>query len=149
MKILVVCTGNTCRSPMAEGILKDLGAKNNLDIRVKSAGIMAFDGDSPSNNAVMALKNIGIDIRDYKASLVRENLVDEADIILTMTDSHKERIIRNFPNAKNKVFLYNEYAYGKYTDISDPFGGNINTYQITRDEIYKASEAIIERLVKN
>ena len=149
MKILVVCTGNTCRSPMAEGILRDLGNKNNLDIRVKSAGIMALDGDGVSKNSVITLKDLGIDIEGHKASLLRKDLVDEADIILTMTNSHKEKLIRKFPNARNKLFLYNEYAYGKYTDISDPFGGNINTYQSTRDEIYKASEAIIERLVKN
>ncbi|MDD2446411.1 MAG: low molecular weight protein arginine phosphatase [Tissierellia bacterium] len=149
MNILVVCTGNTCRSPMAEGILKDLGAKNNLDIKVKSVGIMAFDGDNASNNAVIVLKNISINIEGHRASLVRKDLVDEADIILTMTNSHKNNLIRKFPNARIKTFLYNEYAYGKYTDISDPFGGNLNTYKIARDEIYKASQAIVKKLVKN
>lgn len=149
MKILVVCTGNTCRSPMAEGILKYLADKKNLNLKVRSAGIMAFVGDSASDNSVSILKDMGIDISNHRSSLVNDYMVDESDIILTMTSSHKDILIKRFANARNKTFLYNEYAYGKYTDISDPFGGNIYRYEKTRDEIYKASEAIIERLVKN
>lgn len=146
MKILVVCTGNTCRSPMGEGILKHLGKKNNLNIEVKSAGTMAFDGDLVSYNSVEALKNIGIDISDHRSRLLRRDLVDDSDIILTMTNSHKNALISKFPNAKDKTFVYNEYAFRRAIDISDPIGGDIYRYERTRDEIYEASEEIVKIL---
>jgi protein-tyrosine phosphatase len=131
---------------MAEGILKTLASKNNLDIEVRSAGIAAFTGDNPSNNSVIALKNLGIDISNHRSSSINDYMIDESDIILTMTNSHKDNLLRRFPNAKNKTFLYNEYAFGEYTDISDPFGGSLNVYEEVRDQIYKASEAIIKKL---
>lgn len=146
MKVLIVCTGNTCRSPMAEGILKSLAKKNNLEIQVKSAGISAFDGDRVANNAIKALEKIGIDISDYKSTLVHQELLDEADLILTMGKNHKEVLISRFPEFKEKIFLLNEYSFGMDKEIQDPFGGSLKTYEKARDEIYRALEEIIKKL---
>lgn len=138
MKILFICTGNTCRSPMAEGLLKDLSNKKNLGLQIKSAGVFAMDKDSAANNAVEALNKINIDISDHKSQSVSKELVDEADLILTMSRSHRETLLLNFPDVKDKVYLLNQYALKEDRDIQDPFGRDLYNYELTRDEILKA-----------
>ena len=145
MKILVICTGNTCRSPMAEGIFESLVKEKNLEVEISSAGTCAYDGDSVTNHAEMALKKMGIDISNHKSKLVHRDLIERVDIVLTMTKSHKETIIRNFPEAKNKIFLLNEYAFKEIKDVVDPFGGTIIDYEKARDEIYTAAEEIVRK----
>lgn len=149
MKILIVCTGNTCRSPMAEGIFKKMAKNMDLNLEISSAGIAALDGDRVSAGAVKAMKNIGIDISEYKSSLVNIGLVEEVDLILTMSNIHKDILADRFPNFKDKVFLINDYAFGKTNDIEDPFGGSLRGYEIARDEISLAIEAIIKNIVNN
>lgn len=146
MKILIVCTGNTCRSPMAEGIFKSLAKEKDMDIQVQSAGTFAFDGDKASPNGIMALESLNIDISNHKSRLIHHNLIEEMDLILTMGSSHKELIEKKFPQAGGKVFLLNEYAFGEKKDVIDPYGGKLKTYEIVRDEIYKAVEAIVAKL---
>ena len=138
MIVLFVCTGNTCRSPMAEGILKSIAKEKKLSLEVKSAGISVFDGDNASRNSIEAMKKIGIDISKHKARQLHRDLVDEADLILTMSKPHKEIIISNFPSAKDKIFALLEYVYKIDKDIADPYGGNLLLYEHTREEIYKA-----------
>lgn len=138
MKILFVCTGNTCRSPMAEGILRSIAENKGLNIEVKSAGISVFDGDNASINSIEAMKKIGIDISDHEASQLHIGLIEDADLILTMGDSHKCFIISNFPASAGKVYTLMEYAYNKGKDVSDPFGGSLKLYENIRDEIYQA-----------
>lgn len=123
---------------MAEGLLKDMAEKNNLEIEVKSAGIFADDGDLASENALSALEEMGIDISNHRSQSVTKGLVDQADLILTMSKSHKENLILNYPHIKEKVFLLNEYAFDEDRDIADPFGKRLNDYKIARDEILKA-----------
>lgn len=146
MKILIVCTGNTCRSPMAEGIFTSLIKENNLDIEISSAGTYAFDGDSVTNHAEKALKKIGIDISNHKSTLAHSYLIEKVDLILTMTTSHKETIIRKFPESKDKVFSLYEYAFAEFKDVADPFGGTLMDYENARDDIYKAVEEIVRKL---
>lgn len=143
MKVLIVCTGNTCRSPMAEGILRDLALKNDMDLEVKSAGTYAYDGDSASDNAITAMRDINIDISNHKSRLIHKELIDEADLILTMSSSHKKAIVSKFPEARDKTYLLNDYAFGEIKDIEDPFGGSLSYYEKARDEIYRALEKIV------
>lgn len=148
LKVLIVCTGNTCRSPMGEGILKHLSKKYDIEIEVKSAGIAAFDGDVASKNAVLALDNIGIDISNHKSHQLHRDMIDESDVILTMTRNHKDSIIARFPNSINKVYSLNDYAFGLEKDIEDPYGGSLQDYETARDEIYIALEKIVKNIVK-
>ncbi len=148
MKILFVCTGNTCRSPMAEGILKTLANEKNLDVQVHSAGTFAFGGEKASFNAIKALETLSIDISDHESKLIHWGLINDMDLILALSASHKEAILKEYPEVKDKTFLLNEYAFGVLKDIMDPYGGNLTEYEKVRDEIYKAVEAIVERISK-
>ena len=145
MRILFVCTGNTCRSPMAEGILKSIGNKNNMDLEIKSVGISVYDGEKASKNSIEAMKKIGIDISEHEATQLRRDLVEEADLILTMSTSHKKFILSNYPSSRDKLFTLTEYVYGVEKDIEDPFGRSLSVYERTRDEIYQAVEKIVNK----
>ncbi|MDG4658497.1 low molecular weight protein arginine phosphatase [Ectobacillus antri] len=131
MRVLFVCTGNTCRSPMAEALLRHHGQ----DVfEVKSAGVYAAHGSDASAHAKEALSEKGISI-EHQASQLQEEQLLWADIVLTMTEGHKQTILHYFPEIKEKVSTLFEAASGTRGDISDPFGGSLRTYQQTRDEL--------------
>ncbi|UOY91214.1 low molecular weight protein arginine phosphatase [Ectobacillus sp. JY-23] len=131
MRVLFVCTGNTCRSPMAEALLRHHGQ----DVfEVKSAGVYAAHGSDASTHAKEALSEKGISI-EHQASQLQEEQLLWADIVLTMTEGHKQTILHYFPAVKEKVSTLFEAASGIKGDISDPFGGSLRTYQQTRDEL--------------
>lgn len=142
MNILFVCTGNTCRSPMAAYIMEKVAVENDLDVLIESAGIFAAPGESASENAVKAMEEMEIDITAHRTQLVTEALLEKADVILTMTEGQK-RIIE--PTAGDKVYTLLEYA-GSDGDISDPFGGDLEEYEETAKEIYDAIVDIAEKL---
>lgn len=143
MKILFVCTGNTCRSPMAEGILNELGKKKGLDFEALSAGIFAMDGAGPAKNAIDAMKGIDIDISNHISGSLDRDLIEEVDLILTMSKGHRDSLISYYPHIESKVFILNDYAHGIRKDIKDPYGMGIDDYIKARDEIYRAVERII------
>ncbi|MEW8972583.1 MAG: low molecular weight protein arginine phosphatase [Tissierellaceae bacterium] len=144
MNILFICTGNTCRSPMAEGILRELAKKKGLDIKVKSAGLVATEDGDISRDAISTLKDIGIDISDIRSKSVNEDLIKEADLILTMSQRHKGNLTLKYPYIREKIFLLNEYAFDMNKDVVDPFGMGRKYYEETRNEIYRAIEEILD-----
>ncbi|NLJ97706.1 MAG: low molecular weight protein arginine phosphatase [Tissierellia bacterium] len=147
MNILFVCTGNTCRSPMAAALLEEMARKEGMDIKVKSAGIFAQAGQKASKGAIHVLKMDGIDIEDtHKASMVSLDLLKEADLILTMGTSHKDALISRFKFVEGKTYTLKEYAYGIEEDIEDPFGGDIYIYNSTKDEIKDVLKDIIKKI---
>ena len=130
MKILFVCTGNTCRSPMAGAIAEQLlGDK----YKIYSAGLMAMPNSRASAHAVTIMAERQIDLSKHKSRLVSEELLTEMDLVLAMTESHKGALINSIPD---KVFTLGEYA-GCQTSVTDPFGGNLDEYRACADEIYK------------
>lgn len=146
MNILFVCTGNTCRSPMAEGILKDMARKASINLTVKSAGVFAYNGDSASSGAVEAMEEIGIDISHHKATSIHTKLMEEADLILTMGGYHKQTLVSRFPHTESKIFSLKEYIYGINEDIQDPFGQGKIVYNRTRDEIKEDLIKFMEKI---
>ena len=135
MKIVIVCTGNTCRSPIAEALIK----KKFPDEDVISRGLYVALPSGPSKNACEIMNEKGLDIRAHISCQLDEKDVEEADVLLTMTKSQKEKIIRVIPEAKGKVYTLCEYV-GIEGDITDPFGGNL--------EAYRKCAAIIEKCVE-
>jgi protein-tyrosine-phosphatase len=138
-KILFVCTGNTCRSPIAAAIFNDYIKQNKIDdVIADSAGILAKNSDYASQNAVKALRELNVDIRSHRAKQLTEQLINQSDEIYAMTEQHKNIIEKAFPQSSVKVFLV-------YPSIDDPFGGDLDEYRKCRDKIKLAVEKIIKK----
>ncbi|MEK5521296.1 low molecular weight phosphatase family protein [Heyndrickxia sporothermodurans] len=144
LNILFVCTGNTCRSPMAEAILKNKKLQN---ISVKSAGIFAVDGHNASQQAMVVLEENNIE-HSHTSKMLTEEDIQWATLILTMTESHKSSIIESYPFAKEKTFTLKEFVNGKgdNIDVGDPFGGSVEMYRTTFLELSDLIEKAIEKI---
>lgn len=127
--ILFVCTGNTCRSIMAEGLAKKMAKDKGWDLEIFSAGVVAWPGAPATEEAIKAVAELEADISGHRARSLDLDLVEKADLILTMTEAHKRQIIDRFPQAREKTFTLTEYATSCPGDIPDPIGGPLEVYQ--------------------
>ena len=149
--ILFVCTGNVCRSPMAEGILRQ-ALQGRSDYRVISAGLGAMEGQPPSPYAVQAVRELGIDISNQRSRMLAPELVEQADYIFGMTHSHIDTVILLYPHAAEKTFLLREFdetldLFEK--DISDPIGGSYDIYLNCRDQIEQGIASLLRFLERS
>lgn len=149
--IVFVCTGNTCRSPMAELLMRERLARylhcdiNELEDRgvvVMSAGIAAAPGCPPSSEAVEVMRSRGLDLTRHEAQPVTEQLVRHADLIFTMTASHMHSIIERWPNAADRTSM----LLPDRTDVSDPIGQTVGAYRHCAEQIEQAIEHHLERI---
>ena len=142
-KLIFVCTGNTCRSPMAEGLLKHLLGPD-CGWEISSAGICAGDGWPASPNAIEALKEKGIDIAEHHSQRLTAKMVQGADLLVTMTGGHRDAALALDPQSGGKVFLLKSFGIAQCAaDIYDPVGEALDVYRRVRDEIDAALPDLI------
>ncbi len=145
MNILFVCTGNTCRSPMAAVLMDKIAVEKNLNVRIDSAGIFAAAGQRASANAVKAVGEMGADLSEHVSKPITRELLDKSDVILAMTEEHK-RLLQT--EAGDKVYTLCEYA-GTEGSVSDPYGGDLDVYRACARQIYGALIKICEKIYKS
>lgn len=150
LRVLFVCTGNTCRSPMAEALFRRMieGRNREADILTISAGLSVW-GDSPaSEQAIAVMRKQGIDLSAHRSRSLSPELVRAADIVMTMTDSHKRILLSLVPEAKRKVFTLLEFSEGSPGDVADPFGASEEVYQLCADEICRCLTKSWEKILE-
>jgi len=150
-KILFVCIGNQCRSPMAEHLFKQILARspnpNAKEIAVTSASTGMYDGAPASRKTIEVMRRRGIDLAGLRAKHITPELIDWADLILAMDRRNKKAIINVLPEAAAKTFTLKEYA-GDYDDpdVEDPVGQPIEQYEKCANEIEEALVKVNQKL---
>ncbi|MEX0330925.1 MAG: low molecular weight protein arginine phosphatase [Puniceicoccaceae bacterium] len=147
--ITVICTGNICRSPMAEHLLQHaLQAQPHplSDYQVISAGVSAYPGDAASRNSIIALDKVNLDLSDHRSRPLTDQLVEVSDLILTMTSSHADIIRMRYPNIGIPVLRFREWIPSGSREVPDPFGGPLQIYLDTRDSLAEAVPSILNYL---
>ncbi len=148
-RILLVCTGNICRSPMAESIMIQEFNDRGEDVEILSAGTGAWDGASASEGAYLVSLENKLDLSPHRAALLTRDLVEQADLIFTMERHHWLRVEEL--GGSGKTFLLGEYAgeTGADAEVSDPFGSNLPVYRDTFAEIQQLVRAAVDRFVSS
>lgn len=149
MKVLLVCSGNTCRSPMAAGLLRRLWIKSGAPagtLEVISAGTGAMEGLEATTNAVAAMAEIGIDIAGHRSRSVDAVLLRSVDLVLAMTERHKEHMQMMAPDVADRIFALGEYAGLGPTEFVDPFGGPMDAYRQTLRSLEIALQSTVARI---
>ena len=149
MRILFVCTGNKCRSPMAEAIFNHIAKTKNYDDFAFSRGTNVFFQEPANVKAINALKEMSISDFSHISTQISADDVDNADLILAMTSSHKMALKSAFPKCSHKIFTLNEKAYGIDSPISDPYGQGQEIYNKCASEIAEAIDNLFGKIEVN
>lgn len=163
VKVLMVCTGNTCRSPMAAALFKQAAQERGIVVEVDSAGLMASTGEFATYYASVALEEFELDLKEHQSAPVDFSILDAYDFIFTMTNGHKCQIIQLRDDLADRVYVLKEMAHnilqetgkpkeknkgeknvaGNF-DLSDPYGQSLQAYRHTASEIVKAINIILD-----
>lgn len=147
-RIIFVCTGNTCRSPIAEAMAYKYFQDRNIPVEVLSRGILVTF-PSPANRHTMDIVEKDYPaIYDHVATIFCENEVDEETMVLTMTDSHRQYLHVTYPHLMSQIKTYMEYL-GETGDIQDPYGGSKEVYENCAEQIRELTRQLVDKMHKN
>ena len=151
--VLFVCTGNSCRSVMAEGLFKKIARERGLAVEVRSAGTSALEGIGASAETVRVLKKHGVDAVPHRGRKITPDLVDRSDVIFVMQNAHRDYVTALFPDAKDRVYLLSEFYSGEdkqnlATGIPDPIGMGPDFYENVLEVIRKSLEGAFAAMQK-
>jgi protein-tyrosine-phosphatase len=136
MNILIVCTGNTCRSPMAGGLLRKIAGEQGLSVEVRTAGLASHPNGRVAEKAVAVLQESGMDISDEYSKPVTPEALAWADLVVTVQRSHAAYLLEEYPEATQKVCFLEP-------DVPDPYNGSLADYRKARDQL----EVLLSRFV--
>lgn len=142
-RVLVVCVGNICRSPMAESVLKFKASRTGLDLHVESAGIGALQGKPAHKHTVNILQRYGLDISEHVGKQINSELMNWADLVLVMEDEHRSHLIKRYPSSSGKVFIMGKWIN---REIEDPYKKDVDAFEKCFKEVHYASDAWISKL---
>ncbi|MEG2274893.1 MAG: low molecular weight protein arginine phosphatase [Clostridia bacterium] len=149
-RITYICTGNVCRSPMAQYYTQKLAnnSKDPNEYYIESAGIYAVEGEKATENAINAMKKFDVNLQFHRATSLKNSLIEQADYIVVMTAMHKKLLKELYPKLKEKIFTLKQLAYGnlEYIDVDDPWGYNSDIYVKTAEEIIRCIDIFFSNL---
>jgi protein-tyrosine-phosphatase len=142
--LLFVCMGNICRSPMAEAIASDYGAREKIDVRVTSAGMSALEGHEATELTRSALADIGLSIDDHRARQLTRELVDSASLVITATTRQRNDLQHFFKSDQSKIVSFNELT--GLGDLTDPYGSGPDAFSKIASLLRRGMPAIFSAL---
>jgi protein-tyrosine-phosphatase len=146
MNLLFVCSGNTCRSPMAEALARKIALRRGIEnLNISSAGTNAWDNIPATDEALLVGMEREIDLTGHRARKLTPTIVSEADLIFVMTPGHLEQVKQL--GGRGKVHVIDEYASGTANQgVTDPYGGDLEAYRHTADVLEAELEKLFDRL---
>ncbi len=136
-KVLFVCSGNTCRSPVAEKIFNSICKERNLPYSAKSAGICTSTGYPMAENSLKALEELGIEDLEFTSTTINEMELSDVELFFAMSEDHKDILVRYYDVSESKVEVMN---------VADPYGGSLMRYRQCAEEILEKVKAIADEL---
>lgn len=147
MRILFVCTGNTCRSAIAEAVARNVTIERGLsDLEIQSAGTSAWDGAPASDGALLVGLERGLDLSQHRSQTLTRDLIRDADLVLAMGPHHLERI--EAMGGAGRSYLLTDFAsHGASSrPVNDPIGGELDVYRATADELEQEVRRVFDRI---
>jgi len=152
IKILFICTGNTCRSPMASALLlqhrQSPAWSDSGEIQVWSAGLFTQDGLPASPEAIEAISEEGIDISQHRSVQIRNSLIEDADLVLTMTVNQRDYLLERFPHKSVNIYTLNEFTGDETGEVMDPYGHGQEAYRKSLFQLKLLVDRLLYKIIQ-